>query len=197
MGSIFLQKNTSHMTKSLQPWKIRDFHLSFGVKGEFPNPEAFYSFSLLTKNPPRVLKPKFCFFHPEVQGREIGKLRSWSWSLHERSLGKPFFLSRPKSKIWSETKFGRIFSHETSKKTSVGRCFVSYHSRIKMTMDEKEEHKQQSPSVECMEVSSRYQQTTCSRYTLINWSSPWFTVTIDSEIATKAGCHVPYQLPMF
>lgn len=91
MGSIFLQKNTSHMTKSLQPWKIRDFHLSFGVKGEFPNPEAFYSFSLLTKNPPRVLKPKFCFFHPEVQGREIGKLRSWSWSLHERSLGKPFF----------------------------------------------------------------------------------------------------------
>lgn len=66
-----------------------------------------------------------------------------------------------------------------------------------MTMDEKEEHKQKSPSVECMEVSSRYQQTTCSRYPLINWSSPWFTVTIDSEIATKAGCHVPYQLPMF
>lgn len=73
---------------------------------------------------------------------------------------------------------------------------VSYHSRIKMTMDEKEEHKQKSLSVECMEVSSRYQQTTCSRYPLINWSSPWFTVTIDSEIATKAGCHVPYQLPM-
>ena len=61
MGSIFLQKNTSHMTKSLQPWKVRDFHLFFRVKGEFPNPEAFYSFSMLTKKSPQSFQAQVLF----------------------------------------------------------------------------------------------------------------------------------------
>ena len=104
--------------------------------------------------------------------------------------GNLFFLSRPKSKSGVKPNLEGFFPTKQAIRIQLV-DMVSYHSRIKMTMDEKEEHKEKSPSVEKNGGFIKISVKLLAQDTqLINWSSPWFTVT-------KAGCHVPYQLPMF
>ena len=125
MGSIFPKKKQVTRPKVCNPEKLETFIFFFGWKGSFPTLKP-YSFSLLTKKSPQSFQAEVLFLSSWSSGSGNWdfcslKLRSWSWSLHERSLGKPFFFSRPKSSFWSKTKFGRFFSHETSNRISVGR----------------------------------------------------------------------------